>query len=92
MSIRGMREIIKNGEKRGMEMATAKIIELLLEDGTLEGLLTVQDSSWNGTMFVSPRDNINQLFKKKKPPTGESIYYCLIKESISVKLRNYKHV
>ncbi|WP_225049377.1 GIY-YIG nuclease family protein [Lacticaseibacillus kribbianus] len=47
-------------------MATAKIIELLLEDGTLDGLLTVQDSSWNGTMFVSPRDSINQLFQKKE--------------------------
>ena len=57
-------------------MASAKIIELLLEDGNLDGLLTVQDSSWNGTMFVSPRDSIHQLFQKKET-TFWGIYLLL---------------
>ncbi|EOH87228.1 hypothetical protein UAS_01172 [Enterococcus asini ATCC 700915] len=64
-------------------MATAKIIELLLEDGTLDGLLTVQDSSWNGTMFVSPRDNINQLFQKKETSFW-GIYLLLSDEGVYI--------
>lgn len=67
----------------GTAMATAKIIELLLEDGTLDGLLTVQDSSWNGTMFVSPRDNINQLFQKKET-TFWGIYLLLSDEGVYI--------
>ncbi|MDR2465471.1 MAG: GIY-YIG nuclease family protein [Streptococcaceae bacterium] len=60
-------------------MATAKIIELLLEDGNLDGLLTVQDSTWNGTMFVSSRESTHQLFQKKE--TNYWGIYLLLSES-----------
>ncbi|MDR2976414.1 MAG: GIY-YIG nuclease family protein [Streptococcaceae bacterium] len=43
-------------------MAKAKTINLLLEDGNLEGLLTIEDSSWDGIMFVSPRESVGKLF------------------------------
>ena len=39
-----------------------KIMKLLLQDGTLEGLLTVEDSIWNNGTFLScPRENIANL-------------------------------
>lgn len=64
-------------------MATARIIELLLDDGTLDGLLTVQDSSWNGTMFVSPRDSIDQLLRKKET-TYWGVYLLLSAEGVYI--------
>lgn len=64
-------------------MATAKIIELLLEDGTLDGLLTVQDSNWNGTMLVSPRDSISQLFQKEETKFW-GVYLLLSDEGVYI--------
>ena len=37
-------------------MAKAKTINLLLEDGTLDGLITMADSQWNsGELYSVPR-------------------------------------
>lgn len=47
-------------------MAKAKTINLLLEDGNLDGLLTVEDSSWDGIMFVSPREGVEKLFRQEE--------------------------
>lgn len=42
-----------------------KVMKLLLQDGNLEGLLTVEDSSWNGgTLLSCPRDKIDSLLKQ----------------------------
>ena len=39
-----------------------KTVRLLLEDGTLSGLLTIEDSSWNpGEMYVAPRASVDDL-------------------------------
>ena len=42
-----------------------KVMKLLLQDGTLEGLLTVEDSCWNNGTFLScPRENIANLLSQ----------------------------
>lgn len=44
-----------------------KVMKLLLQEGTLEGLLTVEDSSWNGgTLLACPRDKIENLLKQEE--------------------------
>lgn len=43
---------------------SAKSINLLLNDGTLQGVITVEDSSWNsGVMFSSPRKSLESLLQ-----------------------------
>lgn len=45
-----------------MVKAKAKTIKLLLDDGTLKGVISIADSSWNsGELFSSPRDSVNEL-------------------------------
>ena len=40
-------------------------MKLLLQDGTLEGLLTIEDASWNNGTFLScPRENIANLLSQ----------------------------
>lgn len=44
--------------------AQAKIINMLLYDGTLNGVLRIEDSSWNaGELFSAPRDSMPELLK-----------------------------
>ena len=44
--------------------AQAKIINMLLYDGTLNGVLRIEDSSWNaGELFSAPRDSMSDLLK-----------------------------
>ena len=44
--------------------AQAKIINLLLYDGTLSGVIRVENSSWNaGELFSSPRGSVSDLLK-----------------------------
>jgi len=44
--------------------AQAKIINMLLYDGTLNGVLRIEDSSWNaGELFSAPRDSMSELLK-----------------------------
>ena len=44
-------------------MATQpKTINLLLSDGTLHGVISMEDSSWNsGELYSAPRDSVNEL-------------------------------
>lgn len=45
-----------------MSNTKAKTISLLLEDGTLDGVMCIEDSSWNsGELFSTPRESINEL-------------------------------
>lgn len=42
--------------------AQAKIIKMLLYDGSLDGVLRIEDSNWNeGELFSAPRDSVNAL-------------------------------
>jgi hypothetical protein len=45
-------------------MAQAKTINLLLEDGTLSGLLLVEDTSWNGRLLSTPKESIGKLLQR----------------------------
>lgn len=43
-----------------MADAIAKTINLLLYEGDLEGIIGVEDSSWNsGELFSAPRDSVS---------------------------------
>ena len=47
-----------------MSNAKAKTIELLLEDGTLNGVISMADSSWNaGELYSAPRESVDSLLK-----------------------------
>lgn len=40
----------------------AKTVKLLLEDGTLKGVMSIVDSNWNpGEMYAAPRESIDSL-------------------------------
>ena len=40
----------------------AKTVKLLLEDGTLKGVMSIVDSTWNsGEMYAAPRESIDSL-------------------------------
>lgn len=42
----------------------AKTINLLLYDGTLKGVISIEDSSWNsGELYSAPRDSVNDLLE-----------------------------
>ncbi len=44
--------------------AQAKIINMLLYDGTLGGVIRIEDSNWNaGELFSAPRDSVSDLLK-----------------------------
>ena len=47
-------------------MAKAKTINILLGDGTLDGLVTVEDSSWEGILLIAPREKITELFLQEE--------------------------
>ncbi|MDR1412360.1 MAG: GIY-YIG nuclease family protein [Actinomycetes bacterium] len=44
--------------------SNTKTIRLLLFDGTLDGLLMVEDNSWTGRMLVSPRESIGDMLAR----------------------------
>lgn len=47
-----------------MEHAKAKTINLLLEDGSLSGVISMQDTSWNsGELYSAPRESVDLLLK-----------------------------
>lgn len=44
--------------------AQAKIINMLLYDGSLEGVIRIEDSNWNaGELFSAPRESVADLLK-----------------------------
>ena len=47
-------------------MAKAKTINILLGDGSLDGLVTVEDSSWEGILLIAPREKISELFLQEE--------------------------
>lgn len=44
--------------------AQAKTINLLLYDGNLQGVISIEDSSWNaGELYSAPRESVDELIK-----------------------------
>lgn len=44
----------------------SKTVKLLLEDGTLKGVMSIVDSNWNpGEMYVAPRESIDSLLSSE---------------------------
>ena len=42
--------------------AQAKIINMLLYDGSLGGVIRIEDSNWNaGELFSAPRESVSEL-------------------------------
>lgn len=49
-----------------MATAKAKTINLLLNEGTLKGVISMEASSWNsGELFSAPRDSVDDLIKSE---------------------------
>ena len=47
-----------------MPTAKAKTINLLLHEGDLEGVISMEDSSWNsGELYSAPRDSVKELLE-----------------------------
>lgn len=45
-----------------MAGAKAKIINLLLYEGDLEGVISIEDSNWNsGELYSAPRESVSEL-------------------------------
>ena len=64
-----------------MSNARAKTIQLLLDDGTLNGLINIADSEWNpGEMYASPRKAVNELVALDK----YGIYLLLSDERVYI--------
>lgn len=66
-----------------MTRAKAKTINLLLEDGSLDGIINIEASSWNsGELYSSPRSAIEDLLKQMYAISMEFIYCCQKKRYI----------
>lgn len=47
-----------------MADAKAKTINLLLYEGDLDGVISIEDSSWNlGELYLAPRESISELIE-----------------------------
>ena len=47
-----------------MADAKAKTINLLLYEGNLEGVISIEDSSWkSGELYSAPRDSVSELLE-----------------------------
>ena len=58
--------------------AQAKIINMLLYDGTLNGVLRIEDSSWNaGELFSAPRASMSELLKLA-PAINTVFIFCFL--------------
>lgn len=64
-----------------MSTIKAKTINLLLEDGSLNGVMSLEDTSWNaGELYSAPRDSVDNLFKTEA--CNRYGVYLLISESM----------
>lgn len=67
-----------------MAVAKAKTINLLLNEGTLNGVISIADSSWNsGELFSAPRDSIDDLLESEACDKY-GVYLLLSKEMVYV--------
>lgn len=64
-----------------MSAIQAKTINLLLEDGSLNGVMSLEDTSWNaGELYSAPRESVENLFKTEA--CKRYGVYLLISESM----------
>lgn len=67
-----------------MTRAKAKTINLLLEDGSLDGIINIEASSWNsGELYSSPRSAIEDLLKTDAC-NKYGVYLLLSKEKVYI--------
>lgn len=67
-----------------MTNAKAKTISLLLEDGTLKGVMCIEDSSWNsGELYSAPRESINELMSSEACKKF-GVYFLLSEEMVYI--------
>lgn len=61
-----------------MANAKAKTINLLLYEGDLEGVISIEDSSWNsGELYSAPRDSVSELLETDACKKYECICFFL---------------
>lgn len=65
-----------------MNTQKAKTIQILLNNGTLEGIMNIADTAWNlsGEMYVSPRELVTELVSLNK----YGVYLLLSKDRVYV--------
>ena len=67
-----------------MALEKAKTINLLLYDGTLDGVITIADSSWNaGELYSAPREAVKALLEQDAC-TKYGVYLLLSNEMVYV--------
>ena len=67
-----------------MSSAKAKTINLLLYDGDLSGVISIEDSSWNsGELYSAPRENVDELLKTDAC-SKYGVYLLLSKDMVYV--------
>ena len=67
-----------------MSSAKAKTINLLLYDGDLSGVISIEDSSWNsGELYSAPRDSVDELLKTDAC-SKYGVYLLLSKDMVYV--------
>lgn len=79
-------------------MTSSKVLKILLQDGTLNSLVTVQDETWaTGILFSCPRDKIDYLLAQNES-TFFGVYLLLsnnmvyIGQSQNLKQRTKQHL
>lgn len=60
-----------------------KSISIILEDGSFDSIILVEDTAWNGCMFSSPRSAVSELLKKKEA-SYYGVYFLLSAKQIYV--------
>ena len=67
-----------------MSSAKAKTINLLLYDGNLSGVISIEDSSWNsGELYSAPRGSVDELLKTDAC-SKYGVYLLLSKDMVYV--------
>ena len=67
-----------------MSSVKAKTINLLLYDGDLSGVISIEDSSWNsGELYSAPRENVDELLKTDAC-SKYGVYLLLSKDMVYV--------
>ena len=75
-----------------MADAKAKTINLLLYEGDLEGVTSIEDFSWNsGELYSAPRDSVSELLETDACKKY-GVYLLLSKSMVCVGPVSYTHL
>ena len=65
-----------------MADAKAKTINLLLYEGDLEGVISIEDSSWNsGELYSAPRDSVSELLETNAGIRRPDLYCAVLQRN-----------